>query len=182
MVDLAEIQAAYYMVAATGVLIAAIYYVFNMRATLQVRREANKTQQQQLETRQMQLMVSIFAPLFTKEIHTSFHTLDYMQPHMDPEEVRRRMKEDKDFYGDVAYMMRYFNSIGFMVRSGLLDPEKVYSILHEPAMWTWDVLDEHIKAARRRTNMPDLLMNVDYLAGEIRRIELERHPELTKSQ
>ena len=31
MVDLAEIQAAYYMVAATGVLVAAIYYVYNMR-------------------------------------------------------------------------------------------------------------------------------------------------------
>ncbi len=32
MVELAEIQAAYYMVAATGVLVAAIYYVYNMRA------------------------------------------------------------------------------------------------------------------------------------------------------
>jgi hypothetical protein len=31
MVDLAEIQAAYYMVAATGVLVAAIYYIQNMR-------------------------------------------------------------------------------------------------------------------------------------------------------
>jgi hypothetical protein len=33
MVDLSEIQAAYYMVAVTGVLVAAIYYVLNMRAT-----------------------------------------------------------------------------------------------------------------------------------------------------
>jgi hypothetical protein len=32
MVDLAEIQAAYYMVAATGVLVAAGYYVLNMSA------------------------------------------------------------------------------------------------------------------------------------------------------
>jgi hypothetical protein len=34
MVELAEIQAVYYMMAATGVLIAAIYYVLNMKATL----------------------------------------------------------------------------------------------------------------------------------------------------
>ena len=40
MVDLAEIQAAYYMVAATGVLVAAIYYVYNMRAA-----ERNKNRQ-----------------------------------------------------------------------------------------------------------------------------------------
>jgi len=31
MVDLAEIQAAYYMVAATGVLVAAAYYLMNIR-------------------------------------------------------------------------------------------------------------------------------------------------------
>ena len=37
MVGFEEIQAAYYMVAATGVLVAAIYYVFKMRTTLQTR-------------------------------------------------------------------------------------------------------------------------------------------------
>lgn len=41
MVELAEIQVAYYMVAATGVLIAAAYYVLNMRATLQTRQAFN---------------------------------------------------------------------------------------------------------------------------------------------
>jgi len=34
MVDLAEIQAAYYMVAATGVLMAAIYCTFNIRQSI----------------------------------------------------------------------------------------------------------------------------------------------------
>jgi hypothetical protein len=33
LVDLAEIQAAYYMVAATGVLVAAVYYVMTLRTT-----------------------------------------------------------------------------------------------------------------------------------------------------
>ena len=38
MVNLAEIQAAYYMVAATGVLVAAIYYLFSIRETKRNRR------------------------------------------------------------------------------------------------------------------------------------------------
>ncbi|MGD0805669.1 MAG: hypothetical protein ABSA11_16530 [Candidatus Bathyarchaeia archaeon] len=38
MVDLSEIQAAYYMVAATGVLVAAVYYTLNMRETAKNRR------------------------------------------------------------------------------------------------------------------------------------------------
>jgi len=37
MVDLVEIQAAYYMVAATGVLVAAGYYVLNMRTQTRTR-------------------------------------------------------------------------------------------------------------------------------------------------
>jgi hypothetical protein len=37
LVDLAEIQAAYYMLAATGVLVAAIYYIINMRFNMKAR-------------------------------------------------------------------------------------------------------------------------------------------------
>jgi len=33
LVDLAEIQATYYMVAATGVIIAAAYYIYNIRTS-----------------------------------------------------------------------------------------------------------------------------------------------------
>ena len=40
MVDLAEIQTAYYMVAATGVLIAVVFYILNMRETTRNRRMA----------------------------------------------------------------------------------------------------------------------------------------------
>ena len=53
MVELADIQAAYYMVAATGVLVAAIYYVLNMRAMQRNSKAA-------LETRQAQLLMNIY--------------------------------------------------------------------------------------------------------------------------
>jgi len=52
MVDLAEIQAAYYMVAATGVLVAAIYYMMTLRTT-------QRNMKMNLETRQAQLLMSI---------------------------------------------------------------------------------------------------------------------------
>ena len=53
MVDLAEIQAAYYMVAATGVLVAAIYYIYNMRTSQRIMKTT-------LETRQMQMFMNVF--------------------------------------------------------------------------------------------------------------------------
>jgi len=60
MVDLAEIQAAYYMVAATGVLVAAVYYVMTLRTT-QRNMKAN------LETRQAQFMSQISEDLTSLE-------------------------------------------------------------------------------------------------------------------
>jgi len=44
MVSIEEIQAAYYMVAATGVLVAAGYYVWNMRQTIENRKAQLFTQ------------------------------------------------------------------------------------------------------------------------------------------
>ena len=55
MVDLVGIQAAYYMVAATGVLVAAIYYVLNMRNAEKLRKT--------------QVVLSWFSQLQTKEYH-----------------------------------------------------------------------------------------------------------------
>jgi hypothetical protein len=52
MVDLSEIQAAYYMVAATGVLVAAVFYIMNLR---EQRRNARLT----LETRKIGLIDSL---------------------------------------------------------------------------------------------------------------------------
>ena len=51
MVDLSEIQAAYYMVAATGVLVAAIYYVYNMKAIRKTQELALKSQELMLKSR-----------------------------------------------------------------------------------------------------------------------------------
>jgi len=55
------------MVTATEVLVAAAYYVVNIRATLQVRKEANRTQRQQLETRQAQMFMGIYNQLVSKD-------------------------------------------------------------------------------------------------------------------
>ena len=59
MVSFEEIQAAYYMVAATGVLVAAVYYVLNIQSNRRNQEHMLKTQQQTLETRQSKLMMHL---------------------------------------------------------------------------------------------------------------------------
>ncbi|MDH5364755.1 MAG: hypothetical protein OEY99_02855 [Aigarchaeota archaeon] len=67
MVSFEEIQAAYYMVAATGVLVAAVFYVLNLRISrrnqelsLRALEQSAQAQQQTLETRQAQMFLSIY--------------------------------------------------------------------------------------------------------------------------
>jgi hypothetical protein len=75
MVDLSEIQAAYYMVAATGVLVAAIYYVMNMRASRKTQELAQKTQEQTLETRQAQLFIQLYTTFTSYEFKTKWNDI-----------------------------------------------------------------------------------------------------------
>ena len=65
MVDLAEIQSIYYMVAATGVLIAAIYYVVNMKAT-------QRNMKNTLETRQAQIFMQLYALYDNREFFEDY--------------------------------------------------------------------------------------------------------------
>jgi hypothetical protein len=66
LVSFEEIQAAYYMVAATGVLVAAIFYILNLRISqrnqelmLKAQEQSARAQQQTLETRQAQLHMQL---------------------------------------------------------------------------------------------------------------------------
>jgi hypothetical protein len=177
-IDLSVLQPISQFAAAIGVCVAAIYYVLNLRISQRNQELSLKAQQQTLETRQTQLLISIFAALNTKEIHTSFHTIDFLGT-KSVKELITKMKEDKDFYGDVAFMLRYFNSIGFLVKAKLLDPEKVYEILHEPAVYLWMVLGDYIRYNSQ--SIPDFLPNIEYLAEEMLKIQNQRHPDLKTS-
>jgi len=105
LVSLAEIQAAYYMVAATGVLIAAIYYIVNMRTTLQ--------------TRQAQLFMQLY-DRWTFDIGEKFW--DFLDDEMKTaEEYMEKLSKDKEFRKRTSILSRYHEGVGVLVRFGLLD-------------------------------------------------------------
>ena len=93
MVDLAEIQTAYYLVAATGVLVAAIYYISNIRATRKAQELAQKTQEQNLDTRQAQLFMNVYQTSYSNEYNEARSKIinsvkdydEFVQFHKDPQ-------------------------------------------------------------------------------------------------
>jgi hypothetical protein len=161
MVDLAEIQAAYYMVAATGVLVAAIYYIVNMRATLQ--------------TRQAQLFMQLY-DRWTFDIADKFW--DFLDDDISTaEELFDRQKTDKEFRRRTAILSRYHEGVGVLVRFGLLDIRYIAYLASWPTRMYWEKYKPIIEDIRRLQNAPRSDSESEYLYNELMKY-LEKHSEL----
>lgn len=97
-----------------------------------------KNQRLQLETRQAALLMDLMNNFRSAEFRKQWHTLWHI-----------KWKDEKDFqeqyYGqDIEVMsaytsvMTYFESVGILVKSGLIDIEKVYSMLGGAIKMIWD--------------------------------------------
>ena len=163
MVDLAEIQAAYYMIAATGVLIAAIYYVLNMRATL--------------ETRRIGLIDSIMSRTINKDgFRSYFELMNY--DWRDYGDFERKYGSDNDVVAAATRFENWhsYNSIGTMIRKGMVRAEDLYDMGMFGVTFIWEKYKPIIEENRRRYNGKDHLRDLEYLADEMMRVKLVRDP------
>ena len=167
MVGLTEIQTAYYMVAATGVLIAAVYYVLNMRVTLQ--------------TRQAQLFMPIYS---------TYHSDEYMKAYS---EIMRWKWENYDDYinkygpesNPEAYIMYrkvfgFFEGVGVLVRRRLIDPSLVDDLMSGAIVQYWERFESILLERRRRLNWPQVGEQIEYLYNEVKPIAERQRQQLNK--
>jgi len=161
MVDLAEIQAAYYMVAATGVLVAAVYYVMNMRTTLQ--------------TRQAQLFMQLYDRMSQPELSAIINNIRYNLKWSDPEDFWRKYGAETniDEYSRIASAGNYFKGIGVLLKKGLIDRMFIYDLLSSPLKVYWERMGPVILERRRVTSNPNLFAFVDYLYDEMVKVDVE---------
>jgi len=161
-VDLAEIQAAYYMVAATGVLVAAAYYVMTLRTT-------QKTLKANLETRQTQLFMQIYQQMSEEKFGKNY--VDFMNMSWkDYDEFERKYGSDEH---PENYAMRWNlwyigDGIGYILRRGLIDLETVTNLGGGIFVIIWEKSRDLIVEQRERYKMPTLLENFEYLVGEVK--------------
>jgi len=167
LVDLAEIQAAYYMVAATGVLVAAIYYVMTLRTT-------QKNVKATLETRQAQLYMAIYQDLTSSE--TVRKSIDILNMEWsDYDDFERKYGSD---YNIDSYVTRYsyqqkMSSIGWLVKSGLIDSVWLFELYGWYIIWVFRKVEPIIREQERRYSS-DIFMWYRYLYEEMVRISEQR--------
>jgi len=152
-VDLVEIQTAYYMMAATGVLVAATHYIFNMR--------------QSTKNRKAQLFMGIYDKWIAPEAidgHIRIRRLkidsftEFYELYENSESVEGR---------HIIWTAVYFEGLGVLVKEGLIDVRLVALFLHGEVKLFWEKYGPFLKEQRVVENYPRAWIEAEYLYNRI---------------
>jgi hypothetical protein len=154
----------------TGLSIAAsiVYYA-------SVLRNANKTQQMQLDTRQAQLLMQVYQRMSTPEYVSDWaEILNYEWDSYEDFENKYGSAAHPKKFGKRASIWRSFDGVGLLVKEGLLDVEIVYELLDTGVIYQWMKWETIIKEQRIRYGFPNQSIWFEYLADEMYRIRHQR--------
>jgi hypothetical protein len=171
MVDLEVIQSAYYMVAATGVLVAAVYYILNLRVSQRNQELTLKAQQQTLETRQAQFFTQISQQLNNEDGMRRWIALINMDwSSYDEYEKKYGTDSNPEIAALRLGTLYEWNGIGYLLRKGVIDRDAAYALCNGVSgSWLWRKFEPVIREMRSRYNMPDAYADLEYLAMEMGR-------------
>jgi fibrillarin-like rRNA methylase len=175
MVDLAEIQAVYYMVAATGVLIAAIFYILNIRISQRNQELMLKAQQQTLETRQAQMFMNIYDKVSSTEFTNAWEKV-ILTPWSTFEEYSK-LWDDPDFNEAAILVAHTYEGVGVLVKESLLDIRLVALLICAMVRRYGERIMPVLEEGRRAMGYRRWLSEIEYLYNELIRY-IGEHPEL----
>ncbi len=148
---------------AASVTVAAIYYVYNMKATLQ--------------TRQAQLFMQLFDRFSGEELSRHYGKIRYeIAPlcHDSPEEFAQFVKQhehekwDPELWAPVHQLGLFYDGVAVLVKKKLIDLDLVEDLLADRLVWYWK-FSELAYAGDRSYQGPQLGANFEWLADEMMR-------------
>jgi hypothetical protein len=164
LVDLGQIQAAYYMVAATGVLVAALYYIVNLRETTKNRR--------------ITFTNSVMQQLQTEEgVRREYDC--YVMQWTDFEDFKRKYdsRVDPVSYSKRTSLWSTYNSLGYLYKSGLVDLDTIANVGGELVVWDWLKFKPVIEGYRKGDLGPNAYNSFEYLAEAVIRVKERSEPD-----
>ena len=164
MVDLALLQSASYIAGAIGVCVAAVYYVMNLRVTL--------------ETRRLGLLDSITTKIVNRDGFRDYFEL-LRSEWSDYEDFERKYGSENnvDGAGKRYAAWNSFNSVGAMLRKGILNAEDLHNTgVGGAAPFLWGKYKPIIEEVRRRYMGDGFMRDFEYLAGAMVRVTKQKDP------
>ena len=157
------------MVAATGVLIAAINYVLNMRAMQRNSKAA-------LETRQAQLFMEIYRSSYSTEMIKHANNF-WINPWNNFDDWRDSIWMNPENRTSWGVWVNYYEGVGVLVKENLVDIRLVAELIAGITRKFWELHAPFIVEIRKYTGQPRFLSETEYLYNRLMKYMLE-HPEL----
>jgi hypothetical protein len=158
MVTFQDVQTAYYMVAATGVLVAAIYYIYNMRNT-------EKTRKREIAFNRFQIN--------RLDYYQAFNEVGKMIDWKTPEEFYEKYGRlnNSEAYSKWMYVMSIYNQAGLLLRSGFASAEDLVE-LYGPMgiVRIWELFVPVVEWMRTMNKSPEYMLAFEELYKVAKRL------------
>ena len=153
MVDILLLQTVSILVTSAGLLIAALYYVMQIR--------------QQTRTRKTDLLVRLYSTMTTKDWLEAWEKFMQMPPTEKLDFDAYRQKHGLVEFNEV-YL--FFDQVGNLLRNGLIDINQVPFEAGQVKV-TWEKIKPWLEVARKRLNEPKMGQGSEYLYNEMKKRE-----------
>jgi len=157
MVELAEIQFAYYMLAATGVLVAAIYYIISLRYNMKAR-----------ETEICRLATSDFHSEQGMQRYATVMTLEWK----DYEDFMEKYGySNPEMFSKWTSQFFIWEAQGVLLKNKVVKAEKLYALGGYSAIRAWEKYKDIIQSRRDVAWGQDFWINAEFFAQEMLKIK-----------
>jgi hypothetical protein len=153
MVDILLLQTVSIVIASGGVLLAAIYYVLQIR--------------HQRKMRQSDLVLRLYATFGSKEFQehwTEFLKGDYK----DYDDFVKKYSVRSNPAPESTWA---FEALGVLLKNKLIDISLVDDLFTGPSKWFWEKLKPIAEDVRKRFNYPQYAEHIEYLYNEMKKRE-----------
>ena len=136
-------------------------------------RNANKTQKMQLETRQVQMFMTISNVRSSTEFQKLLYRVAYIDEWSDVEDYYRKYspQNNLDTYSEHMYIWQLFDTIGFLLEKSVIDASFLDDLLKTSITDVWTKYEPVINTLRERSSKPKLWNQFEYLANELKNID-----------
>jgi len=157
--------------------LAAFYYIMTLR-------NAQRTQEMQLETRQTQIFMQIYQQLNSEDSFRTWAELMNIECENYDEFLRKYDSVvNPDSLGKRSHIWWSYHTIGVLLQDGIIEPELVYRLMGPLIIMQWQKWSGIIEDSRQGENVPESLWGFEYLYIEMNKLrEQLKYPQIAYGQ
>jgi hypothetical protein len=150
-----------------GIIVSILYYS-------NVLRNANKTQQLQLETRQTQLFMNIYNTASSKQYQKDRSRIIYVWEYEDLDDFFSKygLESNPDEHAVWDMFVHHYEGIAVLVKRGLIDSALVYDLMYDSIIMFWNKFEPILLEIRKEYG-PKTWEDLEFLKDEMVRLKEE---------